>query len=909
MNKETNIIASRLSLRKPQRESLEILANILDQINLGEDNDLIQSLEIIKNLYPTVQDFERNFPSLCFALATGVGKTRLMGAFISYLYITRTSRHIFVLAPNLTIYHKLIQDFHPNTPKYVFKGITEFNLNPPIIITGENYEDGRGVRIEISGQGRLFENEKTVHINIFNISKINSEVRGGKEPKIKRLQEYIGQSYFEYLSELKDLVLLMDEAHRYRASAGIKAIEELKPILGLELTATPKTVGAKPVEFKNIVYSYSLAVALQDGFVKEPAVATRKDFRPENYSSEQIEKIKLEDGITNHEYVKNALKDYADTHQVPKIKPFILVVAQDTNHAKELRSFIESADFFEGSYHGKVIEIHTNQSGTESEEATQKLLAVETSEEIEIVIHVNKLKEGWDVTNLYTIIPLRASASEILTEQTIGRGLRLPYGKRTNNETCDRLTIIAHDKFQEIVDQANNPDSIIRKQITIGNGGDIPLEKTKSLVVPSVLETLLTGSLPTFEQSSDSPSSSPTALIPNVKPPELIFKTSVEKTAVTIAMEKIANYDYLQNSEKLADPEVQAQIVTEVKASLPPRQMGIPTIEKEPDIEKIVEVVTRKFIEHTIDIPNIVILPTEQVTFGFSDFDLENLDTIKYQPVSKEILIQYLRTPSKNYLLSNENQQNNIRLEDYIVNQLIEKGEIDYDSNADLLYKLAGQMVDHLKSYLPDNNAVKNVLLYHQKHLSEFIFHQILEHYWQTPTDYIAQVTKGFTVLKVNRLNTPDQNNFKSFRDTLTNPSRIKNFIFGGFEKCCYPYQKFDTDTERQFSVLIDDDPSVLRWMKPASGQFQIEYRNGSKYEPDFVIERQTDKLICETKMAKEMNDEEVQDKKRAAVRWCEFASQHAQENDGKPWHYLLIPHDQIASNLSLDFLITEFSS
>jgi type III restriction enzyme len=908
MNRETNIIASRLSLRKPQRESLEILANILDQINIRENNDLVQSLEIIKNLYPTVQDFERNFPSLCFALATGVGKTRLMGAFISYLYITGTSRHFFVLAPNLTIYNKLIQDFHPNTPKYVFKGITEFNLNPPIIITGENYEDGRGVRIEISGQGRLFENEKTVHINIFNISKINSEVRGGKEPKIKRLQEYIGQSYFEYLSELKDLVLLMDEAHRYRASAGVKAIEELKPILGLELTATPKTVGAKPVEFKNIVYSYSLAVALQDGFVKEPAVATRKDFRPENYSPEQIEKIKLEDGITNHEYVKNALKDYADTHQVSKIKPFVLVVAQDTNHAKELRNFIESTDFFEGAYNGKVIEIHTNQSGTESEEATQKLLEVETSEEIEIVIHVNKLKEGWDVTNLYTIIPLRASASEILTEQTIGRGLRLPYGKRTNNEICDRLTIIAHDKFQEIVDQANNPDSIIRKQITIGNGGDIPLEKPKSLVVPSVVESLLTGSVPTFEQSSDSPPYPVTTSINKVKPPEPIFKTNAEKNVVTIAMEKLGNYEYLQDSKKLADPEVQAKIVAEVKASLPPRQMGIPTIEKEPDIEKIVEVVTRKIIEHTIDIPNIVILPNQQVTFGFSDFNLENLDIIKYQPVSKEILIQYLRTPNKSYLLGNETQQKNIRLEDYIVNKLVERGEIDYHSNADLLYKLAGQMVDYLKSYLPDKNAVENVLLYYQKHLSDFVFNQILQHYWQSPTDYIAKITKGFTVLKANRFNTSDQNNLKYFRDTLTNPSRIKNFIFGGFEKCCYPYQKFDTDTERQFSVLIDDEPSVLRWMKPASGQFQIEYRNGSKYEPDFVIERQTDKLICETKMAKETNDEEVQDKKRAAVRWCEFANQHAKENNGKPWHYLLIPHDQIASNLSLDFLIIEFS-
>ena len=78
-----------------------------------------------------------------------------------------------------------------------------------------------------------------VRINIFNISKINSEVRGGKSPRIKRLSEYIGQSYFDYLAGLPDLVMLMDESHRYRASAGIRAINELKPMLGLEVTATP----------------------------------------------------------------------------------------------------------------------------------------------------------------------------------------------------------------------------------------------------------------------------------------------------------------------------------------------------------------------------------------------------------------------------------------------------------------------------------------------------------------------------------------------------------------------------------------------------------------------------------------------------------------------------------------------
>lgn len=64
------------------------------------------------------------------------------------------------------------------------------------------------------------------------------------------------------------------------------------------------------------------------------------------------------------------------------------------------------------------------------------------------------LKEGWDVTNLYTIVPLRTAASLTLREQTIGRGLRLPYGKRTGNDKVDKLTIVSHDKFQQIIEEA-----------------------------------------------------------------------------------------------------------------------------------------------------------------------------------------------------------------------------------------------------------------------------------------------------------------------------------------------------------------------------------------------------------------------------------------------------------------------
>jgi len=291
-----NTISARLSLRPPQRESLQILARLNEIVEFSKETDAAAALEVIKSEYPNVDDFERDFPSLCFALATGVGKTRLMGAFIAYLNQAKSIRHFFVLAPNLTIYNKLIADFTPNTPKYVFTGLEAFAIEPPEIITGDNYESGRGVRA-----ADLF-GETAVHINIFNISKINSEVRGGKAPRIKRLSEYIGESYFNYLAGLNDLVLLMDESHRYRGSAGINAINELKPILGLELTATPQIeAGTRSVPFKNVIYSYPLSKALDDGFVKEPTVATRENFTPANYTAEQLETIKLEDGVPSHD--------------------------------------------------------------------------------------------------------------------------------------------------------------------------------------------------------------------------------------------------------------------------------------------------------------------------------------------------------------------------------------------------------------------------------------------------------------------------------------------------------------------------------------------------------------------------------------------------------------------------------
>lgn len=886
MNKFVNAISGRLSLRDPQRHSLEILARVAEIVPPRKNTDIAAALEIIKSEYPSVTDFEREFPSLCFALATGVGKTRLMGAFISYLHLAHGINNFFVLAPNLTIYNKLIGDFQPASPKYVFKGISEFSINPPAIVTGDDYQQTAG---------NLFDQIARCKINIFNISKINSEVRGGKLPKIKRLAEYIGESYFDYLAGLPDLVLLMDESHRYRASAGVKAINELKPIIGLELTATPfvEVAGGKTSPFKNVIYDYALGKAMDDGFVKEPAVATRKDFNPAGMTPDDIERLKLEDGIRLHEGTKVELETYARETGNRIVKPFLLVIARDTTHAGQLQDLIKSDAFFDGRYKNKVIQVDSSQTGEKEDEMIQRLLAVESTDEpTEIVIHVNMLKEGWDVTNLYTIVPLRAANARILIEQSIGRGLRLPYGKRTGVDAVDRLSIVAHDKFQEIIDEANKPDSTIRLKQVVLSDTDLK-QKTATVVSQSNLAQML-GTTP----AQASPS---THIAPAAQPP--VFATAEEQKIAQIthkAIQKLArdatllpSVTYLQNED------IKAQVLREVQAEYRPQQLEMGEIIKQPDIAAIIAKTTSLVIQQTIDIPRISVVPKGEVKSGFKPFTLK-LDSLRFQPPEETLWVQYLRTGKSMELGVGEGGIEEDRLENHVVAGLIDYDDVSYDDNADLLYELAGQVVVHMRSYLPEEQIGK-VLRFHQREVARFVHAQMLEHYWEETSGYDVVVSSGFSPLKESAYSTLSGQEPLNFRVSPTDKTNMAKYLFGGFSKCLYPVQKFDSDAERQLSVILDREAN--KWFKPARGQFQIYYRTGAgeqEYQPDFVAETADCIYMLEPKARNQLDAPDVVAKKEAALRWCKNASTHAKSYGGKPWFYVLIPHDVIAENMTL---------
>ncbi len=884
MHRQVTAVANRLSLRPPQRRSLEILDRVVELSPPSKSTDRAAALATIQREFPGVTDFERDFPSLCFALATGVGKTRLMGAFISYLRLAHGIQNFFVMAPNLTIYNKLIADFTPGTPKYVFRGVAEFATDAPLLITGENYDQ------------TLLEQLTSCRVNIFNISKINSEVRGGRSPRIKRLSEYIGESYFAYLANLPDHVLNMDESHRYRASAGVKAINELNPILGLELTATPFTESARgKADFKNIIYSYRLAQAMADGFVKEPAVVTRRNFRAAGMSGDEIEKLKLEDGVHLHEGLKVELDTYHRESGAPLIKPFLLVIARDTTHAGELQKLIASDQFFEGRYKDKVLQVDSSRTGAEEDAMVQSLLRVERADEpIEIVIHVNMLKEGWDVTNLYTIVPLRAAHARTLVEQSIGRGLRLPFGQRTGIAALDRLSIVAHDRFEEIVADCNAADSPLKIVTVEMDDADLarPMITVDS---PSLMierlglqSTGITPGLPVVAAAFTDPRA------------QAVARTTL-KAIQTLASDIVR----LPGSAALNEPAVQARVLEEVNRTL----AGQLTLEGTTavDVAAIVLATCGEFARHVIDIPRVSVTPIGTVETGFNHFALDTT-AFGYEALSEELFLRELRTGNIDVVALSVAGIVESRPENYIVAGLIDFDDVSYDDCADLLYDLAGQAVTHFRGYLKSDDEVVRVLRAYQRAIAANIHAQMHEpgHYWEKVEGYHVEIRSGFTELKQGAFSVDANKPLEDFRREPADKRRIQQLVYGGFQRCLYRTQRFQADNERKLAVILDCDAE--RWLKPIKEQFQIFYRLGttqSQYVPDFVAETKDGLWMIEAKARNQLTSAEVLAKKAAAEEWCRHASAHAATHPGgKPWNYALVPDDVVDENMALDFLL-----
>ena len=867
----TDYISGVMSLRKPQMESLKILEEITNSVSLRKGMNLKATIGAIHAMYPICTDFERDFMSVTFALATGVGKTRLMGAFIAYLYTQHDIKNFFVVAPNTTIYDKLKKDLSDSSsPKYVFKGLGCFNTLPQII-TDDDYKEKT-----IS----LFESD--IRIFIYNIDKFNKD-----GANMKKMNELIGDSFYQFLSSLPDLVLIMDESHHYRAEKGAQALNELNPLMGLELTATPLvTKGNKQVPFKNVVYEYPLSKAIEDGYTRTPYAVTRADIDFYNFGDEQLDKMMLLDGITCHENIKRKLQVYAENHHARLVKPFMLVVCKDTDHAAWVENFVKSDEFREGKYRNKTIVIHSKQ--TETEANTRLLLDVENSKNpIEIVIHVNMLKEGWDVNNLYTIVPLRTAASKILREQMVGRGLRLPYGKRTGDPDVDSVMLTAHDKFADIITEAQKGDSIFKA------GNVIKAEEIHEEKVTYTQVTL------NFEDKE-------------LK--EAYKETQIEKTEVADALLKKASElvtaeisHHIQNTPAHTVTPIQTkQIAVTVGEELSKdKDLGEIFQENENPImawlmhktEKAHKAAIAKFIP----IPRIKITDAGVEEYVFVDFDID-LVNFTHVPIKNELLVQNLEDmQDRQRIKGGVIDFDGYNPKKIILEQLRAKPEIDYEKCSNLLFKLITQVCDHYESEYGES-GMKNIVMMYKRDVANKIYNQMLQHFY---------CENGFLQEEVVGTRTYNLRQSYTYRERVklyeTYCEKIQSVLFDGIKKGVFSSAKFDSEPELILAKVLEGDNDVQNWLRPAPQEFNITYNHGHSYEPDFVVETDAMIYLVEVKGEDKLNAPDVIAKKKRAVQYCVVASRWGQANGYKNWQYLFIPSKEVKINSSFMQLAKRF--
>lgn len=118
---------------------------------------------------------------------------------------------------------------------------------------------------------------------------------------------------------------------------------------------------------------------------------------------------------------------------------------------------------------------------------------------------------------------------------------------------------------------------------------------------------------------------------------------------------------------------------------------------------------------------------------------------------------------------------------------------------------------------------------------------------------------------------------------------------------------KFDSNPERLFALACENSPEVIRWLKPASNQFNITYNRGHRYEPDFVVETEDMYYLVEVKAKNKLSDPDVIAKKERGIKYCKVASEYNLANGHKAFSYLFIPHDEISASSGCNNLKARF--
>lgn len=790
-------IAARMDLREPNQQALESIA-----MEIG------QHFEIDGRPPP----FEA-----VVDVATGVGKTYIMAAAIEYL-VQDGVRNFAVIAPGRTILNKTVNNFTLGHPKSLLPSMSV----RPVVITAENFAT--------AAMRAVMDDETQVKLFIFTVqSLLKPKTKVGR--RTHEFQEGLGEAFYEHLQSLGDLHVFADEHHAYYGAAFSKAVRDLSPKVLIGLTATPSRRAAG-----QIIYRYPLAAAIADRLVKTPVLVGRRDDRKDT-------RTKLVDGIQLLELKEGLMKRWQMESGDKPVTPIMLVVAESIKDADEVGEIAASPELAQGRYEGKVLVVHSNAP----EEALAALDRLELPDNpYRIVVSVGMLKEGWDVKNVYVICSLRASISEVLTEQTLGRGMRLPFGRYTNIPILDSLEVISHERYEELLRKS----SVLNEQFIDTRSRAVI--RMNSMQQPVVQREVTPVAAPILVEAGGETATDLTTELP----PAPMLATMDD---YVLAGEVVA-----KPPEPLRPkPEAEALLIPVIKSTVPRSEFSLADITDDESFRQL----GRKLVAD----PGLDTLRRVQigavVQTGLDGIRTTQVFTV---PAADRVPAQLALEPMA-YLRE--------KLVDAVFGCSVTPQRLK-ERNA------AERLVDLFLAGLGES-AQRALSAYFDRASASLIDLVVAKAREFARDPAYEEVVELQPVAKV-----------RAAKPTTTS-DRYGKFQRGvgytAFRKSVYAQDWFDSSTERDLANILDDSDDVDIWMRLQRGDLEILMAEDRNYNPDFVaVESGGGHWLVESKMDKEMESLDVLAKREAAMRWANHVS--ADPKVGATWRYLLVSEADVAA-------------
>lgn len=788
-------ISACLDLRAPNREALESIV-----CAVAEHYDL----DHLPPPFEGVVD-----------VATGVGKTFILAAAIEY-FAADGVRNFAVITPGRTILDKTVANFTPGHPKSLLGGMD----TRPVVITSENFNT--------PAMRAVMDDPQQVKLYVFTVQALTKpQTQLGR--KTHKFQEGLGEAFYAHLQGIPSLVVFADEHHAYYGAAFSQAIRDLRPRVLVGLTATPH----KRTPPGQIIFKYPLAAAIADKLVKTPVLVGRKDYRTDA-------ETKLRDGTRLLELKERLMGQWAPSSGAQPIAPVMLVVAPTIAEAQEVERIVSDTAFAGGAYAGKVLTVHSDAPDL----ALAELDRLEAPDSpYRVVISVGMLKEGWDVKSVYVIASLRASVSEILTEQTLGRGLRLPFGRYTGVELLDTLEVLGHERYEDLLRKAGvlNQQFIDRRTRMVlrqnASGQLVPVVETTTVQAP-LMAPSAAGSGESAATEGDAATPAAGAVIQSVEEHTTRAERALAQLQVQLAP-RIGQAPLRIPQLKMTAVKSDFSLADIVDLE-PFRQLG-ERIAADPTGALRRVVLSARIVRGADGLRH-----TELVTAQAADRVESPASLFPIEDVRQQLIQQVFNAP---VVPARPNQR---RPAEQIV---------------DAFLRGLGASADKVLSGYMDRAAAGLVQLLTEEQRR-----------------VAAKPTYGEVVqlatFEAQRLGRPETS--QDCYGTFT-----KGVGYEGYRKSLYAQDWFDSSTERDVANLLDAEEEIDRWLRLQVGDLPILWTGAREYNPDYIaVDRAGTHWLIEVKMDREMQSADVQGKRDAARRWANHVS--ADPAVGVTWRYLL---------------------